>query len=1188
MSKRSAAILFSLGLLTVTGLFVGWNLWQQAKHSEDLSAALEVNARGVGHMEQYEYEKAEALFRQVTQMAPNWMPGYINLGIALLNQDKEPQLNEAIDLFRKVLAREPENPHAHFCLGFILAYYRNYTEAIPHFRKVVEKDPSDAGAWYQLGYVLSQQGDDTDEATRCFERAHRLNPYMSGPLSNLISRVDDEERKQRLVQEDAELRAAQVMAPNTLKYTEQSSRYARVIPGTQAPAAPLAPLSFSPLSTFKVSLAPGTRWASPADLGSGDLGTLRREIRRRFGATMIAFDYNRDNRLDLFLVNAVVRDGRLGDLLLRNDGDGSFTDVTEAAGLDGERPGLAVVAVDFTNDGWPDLLITGAGQTRLFRNDSQGRFEDVTVAAGLDSIDDVILGATWLDLDQDGDLDLILCRFAKTIPEALEALEGRAPQGGGFAIFINTGVAEPVPAGAFYGGLTVQFRRLPDLEKSLTSPNRPISTIISDVDGDLDVDLLVSSQRGTVQLLENRRLLRLQSHSLKLPSEFPDLPSLIPIDVDQDERTDVLVVGEREPTRLLMNRSLPGDDLSQAFEAGPSFPSMRQARVADVDLDGWPDVVGISAENQLILLRNQRQDGLREEASSLAAIDANPTPAQACLLLDLNRDLFPDLIVWREQGGLEAWSNNGVEGHRGVVLRLLGRRENASPPGERVNSDAIGTRVTVQVGRHATTTEAVPSVGGLGQAVTPITFGIGPAKPADAIVRVTWPDMVVQAEFLNDPRGQNCSLDAENVWELREKNRKPTSCPVVLTWDGNKWVYITDFLGEGSIGEMRAGGGTRPARPEESLKIESHQLGLKDGAYVMRIAEPMDEIALLDRLRLDVIDLPPGLDVLPDERFATSDPPPTQRPLFFRQRIPLSNARDETGRDVTDLILKHDGRRRGGFGLRSWIGFAADHWIEFDFATDPSTFPSGQRCVLVLRGWTDYAFPESIFAAEQAGVALQSPILEGLTSDGHWQKVVDLGFPAGLPRTITCDVTGKLSAEFRRWRIRTNMHIYWDQIFLALSEDQHPSRIHELTVTQAELGYYGILKELRPGGGPLVEYDPVRTEDTSMTRWRGLLTRYGDVTELLAETDDRVAIIGPGDEITVRFDARNLPDVPEGWTRAFILRTWGWCKDSSPFTATGGAVHPLPFRGMSQYPPPRGERYPHPDDLRKWHTRPMR
>src|SRR5205807_7877664 len=90
----------------------------------------------------------------------------------------------------------------------------------------------------------------------------------------------------------------------------------------------------------------------------------------------------------------------------------------------------------------------------------------------------------------------------------------------------------------------------------------------------------------------------------------------------------------------------------------------------------------------------------------------------------------------------------------------------------------------------------------------------------------------------------------------------------------------------------------------------------------------------------------------------------------------------------------------------------------------------------------------------------------------------------------------------------------------------------------------------------------------------GRLTRLGDVSELLQKRDDRFVIFGPGDELTVRFDARYLPTLPGGWTRDFVLRAWGYCKDCGPFTATGDTIEPLPFHGMSAYPYGAKKHYP--------------
>jgi len=107
-----------------------------------------------------------------------------------------------------------------------------------------------------------------------------------------------------------------------------------------------------------------------------------------------------------------------------------------------------------------------------------------------------------------------------------------------------------------------------------------------------------------------------------------------------------------------------------------------------------------------------------------------------------------------------------------------------------------------------------------------------------------------------------------------------------------------------------------------------------------------------------------------------------------------------------------------------------------------------------------------------------------------------------------------------------------------------------------------------------------------VTDWKGRLTRLGDVTELLAQADDRFALCGPGDELLAEFDPGPLPPLKPGWVRSFVLRTHGYCKDTAPTTQSGGDVDPLPFRAMLGYP--TAERGPpsHAADRLRWHTRP--
>jgi len=120
-------------------------------------------------------------------------------------------------------------------------------------------------------------------------------------------------------------------------------------------------------------------------------------------------------------------------------------------------------------------------------------------------------------------------------------------------------------------------------------------------------------------------------------------------------------------------------------------------------------------------------------------------------------------------------------------------------------------------------------------------------------------------------------------------------------------------------------------------------------------------------------------------------------------------------------------------------------------------------------------------------------------------------------------------------------------------------------------------------------YDYDRHEEMPLVRQAGRLTRFGEVTELLRQRDDRFVIFGPGDDLTVRFDAGSLPPLPDGWQRSFVLRTAGYCKDTALSTAHGTTVGPLPFHAMKAYPYAPGDSYPvdaqHQQYLRRYDTR---
>jgi hypothetical protein len=1128
-----------------------------------MAEAEAANRRGIAHLERYEYELAQKDFEVALRLAPRWTAAKINLGISLFNQqpdDKTKRRSNQVDraeaIFNEVLAKDPQNKQAHYCLGVIEHYFGDISKAYEHYLVVSQLDPDDPHTWLRVG-TCHPNGAYSAEARACFEKALKLDPYLYEARYrwSQILLHDDTERGKEESKLAEKFRESEWITESKLERYGDQGKYALAV-GGEGPGKP--PVGQIPLfevpSGFEVTFAPGARWATAADLDP-----LRRAARDRFGVTVVLFDFNRDGRPDLFLTSAVVQDGKVRDVLLRNEGSLKFTDVTAAAGLAAPRSSLGAAAADYDNDGFIDLVVTGAGEQHLFRNKGDGTFEDVSAAAGLDKIKGVCLGCAWADLDQDSDLDLVLCRYAES-PEAAAGFAAEHPKGGGVILLENIGEARPA-ADTNWPPLTTRFKENGVLSAA-AGPCAAVSVVIADLDGDRDPDLLVLADGVDPIFVENDRLLRFRRSSPSwVTGHSHRWNGGLAFVATQSDRPDLLLIRADGPPLFLV-----ATGKSEYATGSTDSPALRQAVAIDLDLDGWPDAVGLAAGSPT-LLHNQGGARLENTPGAFGQGSALPTGTWALAVADIDGDGNPELLIWSDAG--VALRKNAGNGNKAFVVELTGLKD--AGRFMRSNRSAIGARVTAETERHWTAAERTTQSAGLGQSYLPLTLGMGKNDRAD-IVRIRWPDGVNQAEL---------AMDVKTPVQIQEDSRKSTSCPILLVWNGEHFVFVTDFLGAGSMGELAADGSTRPPRPEESVKIEPGMLKLKDGQYILKIAEPMDEVLYLDHLKLDVVDHPAGAFVYPDERFATADPQPTQELLAFRGRRFPRKATDNRGNDVTKLVLDRDRRAPEAFHLRSWLGFAEDHSLMFDFCD----LPAGKRWHLVIAGWTEYPYPESIYAAERAGVPLQFPVLERLAADGKtWEPLGDLGFPAGLPRVMIRPLPD-LKPGPCTLRVRTNMQVYFDQVYLAPAEDVG-LKVHTLDVAKADLAARGFIQEILPDGRPPIAYDDAKTESVPITKWKGKVTRTGDVTELLTAADDRFVVCGPGDEIAVRFDASKLPTVPAGWERSFVLRSRGYSKDTAPFTALGGNVEPLPFRSMKNYPDFGGAKPPV-TDAAKWNTRPV-
>jgi Flp pilus assembly protein TadD len=460
----------------------------------------------------------------------------------------------------------------------------------------------------------------------------------------------------------------------------------------------------------------------------------------------------------------------------------------------------------------------------------------------------------------------------------------------------------------------------------------------------------------------------------------------------------------------------------------------------------------------------------------------------------------------------------------------------------------------------------------------PLTFDIAAYREVDT-VRISWPNGMIQNEMRQA---------ANKAYTYKEAQRMSGSCPMIWTWDGAGFRFITDVLGIAPLGASSGDGTYFPVDHDEYIQIPGEALAAQNGQYEIRMTEELSEVSYIDQLRLMAVDHPADEDIFLNEKWK-APPYPDFRYFGASQRIYPATARDHHNRDVRDLILATDQRYPTDFH-RDATAVAELHSLTLDFG---QAAPDN-KAVLILRGWVDWADGSTFLAAAQESKqGLIPPYLQVKDATGNWKTVIeDMGMPDGKPKTIAVDLTGKFLTANREVRIVTNLCVYWDEIFLSPSSASPTLKEHPIPAATADLRFRGF-SEVKIDARREQPEQFIYANATPLSAWNptpGLYTRYGDVRELLESVDDRYVIMGSGDEIRVRFDASSLPPVPKGWRRDFVLKVDGWAKDRDANTAYSQTVEPLPYHGMSQYPFSTIDRYPddvyHRNYLERYNTRP--
>lgn len=691
-------------------------------------------------------------------------------------------------------------------------------------------------------------------------------------------------------------------------------------------------------------------------------------------------------------------------------------------------------------------------------------------------------------------------------------------------------------------------------QAGLFADDSTVAAVATDFNNDRAIDLLLTGWQPLPQVFLNPREGKFSAPAIWRGSDFPSTLGAAVFDFDKDGWMDVAFTHDGAPGISLW-RNREGKSVEQV--ALPDLGWQRGWGIAavDYDNDGLLDLAALGEDadgtGQVRLLRNLGDGHFQEVSSDVGLTSFKLTRPRALIAADYDLDGDSDLLLTQNGSHVLLLRNDGGNQNHSFRIALQGLNDNKS---------AIGTKVEVYAGDLWQKFEVQGASGYLGQSSLPILAGLRQAQQAD-VVRMLWPTGVVQDEI---------EIASGQTHSIMEIDRRGSSCPIVFAWDGRRFTFISDAIGPGIFGHWVAPGERNLPDPDEYVKISGDQLRARDGRLELRLLEPMEELVYLDQVRLLAVDHPADVAIHPNERFSAIAPPPEFRVIASRDARPPAAALDDQGRDVLPLLLHADHRYVEGFSRAAFKGFAPTHWLELDLGRSYSSGPLR----LLLTGFTDYFTATSVYAAHQAGVVPIVPYVEALTPGGWVRVVDDMGFPAGLRRTMVADLSNRLPVGTRRIRIVTNLLIYWDQVLIDRTAGV-PFRVSQAGLLSAELRAHGYPRviEGHPASDLTYVYEEV-SETGPYARHAGFYTRFGDVRSLVSEADDRFAVFGSAEEVGIAFDAASLPPLPAGWTRDYLLYLRGYDKDMDFYALNPFSVEPLPYAAMDRFPRPGDPKRP--------------
>ena len=471
------------------------------------------------------------------------------------------------------------------------------------------------------------------------------------------------------------------------------------------------------------------------------------------GAGGIWLDVDDDGWQDILLVNSTAwpeqADAGTQAALYRNDGDGTFTDITRGSGLDISLYGIGGAAADFDNDGRVDVYLTALGENRLLRGQGDGTFVDVTDESGTGD-SGFSTSAVWFDFDNDGHLDLFVANYVEWTPETdlYCTLDGEAKS-----------YCTPE---SYRGQSSTLYRNLGDgtfedvtVAAGISSPSaKALSAAMFDVDGDGSMDLFVTNDTQPNQLFQNRGDGTFEDVAVVAGVAFSEAGvaragmGVDAADYDGSGRPSLIIGNFSNEMMALYHNEGNGLFIDEAPRSALGRATLLTLTFGcfffDFDLDGWLDVFAanghvaddvervqsrVTHAQRPQLFHNLGQGRFEEIVGDEGEALQQVMVARGAAYGDLDNDGDLDILMTSNGGAPRLLRNDG--GNANNVLRV-------KTVGVDANRDGIGARVEVTAGGRTRSLIVKTGSSYASQSELPLTFGLGDATAVDT-VRVIWP-----------------------------------------------------------------------------------------------------------------------------------------------------------------------------------------------------------------------------------------------------------------------------------------------------------------------------------------------------------------------------------------------------------------------------------------------------------------